>query len=159
MTPPMTPDEKHVNLGQVGEKLVRNYLASQGAMIIDSVNPYDREKDFIADGKRIEIKTQIPFVTQNAITFVPKQAKKLLNADRVFFVVVPSDQHHEYNGTILEIDMKKANIIDRQLRNGDLKHMIKLDDPAVTMVHRITDQKELNLLTGYSTSDFKLVRS
>jgi hypothetical protein len=40
-------------LGRIGEKIIINMLSREGKIVEESIDPYDREKDMICDGKTI----------------------------------------------------------------------------------------------------------
>jgi hypothetical protein len=121
-------------IGQVGEKIIRNYLGKlKGVRVEDSLNVYDSEKDAVIevevsevddesatiqatyineDGKTvvlktIEIKTCTPYVDKKAVTIRKKQLKKCQKVDELYFVTVPfKGIEYEYSGWILKIDPK-----------------------------------------------------
>lgn len=111
--------EKIEKIGQVGEKIIRNYLGKlKGVKVEDSINVFDSEKDAVIEVevteddlqdsgsatiraiytdeegktfilKTVEIKTCTPFVTKKAVTIRKKQLKKCRSVDELYFVTVP----------------------------------------------------------------------
>ena len=136
--------------GIIGEKLASNYItAFERAEVLYSVDPYDRIKDFTANGKTVEIKTEIPFVTQKSITFDADQKDKLMSVDRAIFVIVPYGC--KLDGKILEIDMHKVKMTPyyNKTQNKD-KYKMSWSDPAIKILHTVT-QEEQDLLTKYNS--------
>ena len=157
---PLTEDQKHERLGLVGEKIIRNWLVDTGVTVKDSVDPYDKDKDFTADGLYVAVKTQIRFVNEDAYTFLPKHRAGLERAGRVFYVSVPSTMGpHPYDNCILEIDMKKLKIGKRTVKSGRETFYFKSNDPAVKKVFQITDENDKALLLKYTTSTFAIPRA
>ena len=62
----MTYDESIGELGLLGEKIMTNYFNSQGMMVEHSIDKFDREKDMLVNGKKVEIKTEQPLVLELA---------------------------------------------------------------------------------------------
>jgi len=58
-------------LGRMGEKYVSNYLSKKGVVVEQALNHFDSKKDLMGDGKTIEVKTQVPFIKEKAITIKP----------------------------------------------------------------------------------------
>lgn len=111
--------EKIERIGQVGEKIIRNYLSRlKGVRVEDSINVFDSEKDAVIevevseveeddsdsatiratyineDGKTvvlkiIEIKTCTPYIDKKAVTIRKKQLTKCKSVDELYFVTVP----------------------------------------------------------------------
>ena len=93
--------QKSIELGFTGEDLVAKLLMEQGRTVVKSSDRYDAEKDLTADGKYVEIKTQVPyrfFGTRKQPAFtVPivcesvrrNQLNKCMNVDLLIFVKRP----------------------------------------------------------------------
>lgn len=138
--------KKIEKIGQVGEKIIRNYLNKlKGVTVEDSINLYDSEKDAVIeveidedddesasittkytneDGKTVvfktvEIKTCTPFVTEKAVTIRKKQLKKCRAVDELYFVTVPMKGfEYEYSGWILKIDPKDFDYKPRKINDS-----------------------------------------
>ena len=61
-------DDNKVNLGEIGEKIVANYMNRQGCIVEQSLDPFDSQKDMKIDGKSLEVKTQVPYVLKKCFT-------------------------------------------------------------------------------------------
>lgn len=111
--------EKIEKIGQVGEKIIRNYLGKlKGVKVEDSINVFDSEKDAVIEVevteddledsgsatiraiytdeegktfilKTVEIKTCTPYVTEKSVTIRKKQLTKCKSVDELYFVTVP----------------------------------------------------------------------
>lgn len=150
----ITKNQKNDMLGRIGEKIVANFLTSQGKFVQESVDPFDSVKDLIVDGKTVEVKTQAPFVIENAISFRENQLKKCRNVDEFYVLVAPlHDRHFKYEGCILKIDPKTFKTRMRKTKDGRSMLLISIIQDAVSIVKKITDE-EMNLLRKYTTSEY-----
>lgn len=99
-------------LGHIGEVIVRNYLSRNGYSIIDNLNRYDNEKDFIAvfdDIKyTVEVKTEQPYVKKGCFSFAENQLNKCVNVDLLFIVSVPPliDRGYHFGGKLFSAQPK-----------------------------------------------------
>jgi hypothetical protein len=128
--------EKILKIGQVGEKIVRNYLNKlKNVSIEDSTNLYDSKKDFVmevlvdendlddesssfrtffrkengelTEFRTGEIKTCTPYFTEQELSIREKQLDKCRSVDDLYFVTVPSIKYKsEYAGWILRVEPK-----------------------------------------------------
>lgn len=82
-------------LGAIGEKLVRWHIGKLGCKVEESLDPFDRVKDFtytLPSGPPLllaEVKTQSPYYNKNAFTIRLNQLDKMKNVDTCFFVETP----------------------------------------------------------------------
>ena len=150
----MNREEMMNELGLAGEKVVINMLSSLGLKVESSINKYDSEKDMLVDGKKVEVKTQVPFVMQNAFTFKPNQLNKCRSVDVLYFVCVPPPSHYDkWAGWIFRVEPK--NFVTRSYRTKDGRVMILIDreQDALIPVMKMSDEniKELKKYTvsGY----------
>ena len=150
----MNREEMMNELGLAGEKVVINMLSSLGLKVESSINKYDSEKDMLVDGKKVEVKTQVPFVMQNAFTFKPNQLKKCRSVDVLYFVCVPPPNHYDkWAGWIFRVEPK--NFVTRNYRTKDGRVMVLIDreQKALIPVMKMSDEniKELKKYTvsGY----------
>ena len=151
----LTEDQKHERLGLVGEKIVRNWLVDSGAKVKDSVDPYDKVKDFTADGLTCAVKTQVRWVMEDAYTFLPWHRAGLDRAGKVYYVSICSTgRKHPFDNCILEVDMKTVRIGQRTTNNGRKMFYFKANDPAVKKVFQIINEDDIALLYKYTTSAF-----
>lgn len=151
----MTKEELMNELGLAGEKIVINMLSDEGRKIKTSVDKYDSEKDLLVDGQyKVEVKTQVPFVMQNAFTFKPNQLRKCRSVDVLYFVSVPpSHNQDKWAGWIFRAEPK--NFLTRTYRTRDGREMVLIDreQPALTPVKKMTDE-EMKELQKYTVSGY-----
>jgi len=78
-----------------------------------SDNPFDQEKDIIAykDDKEFwfEVKTQVPFFTEESISVEEKQIPKMRNVDGNFVLIIPDpsgqfSQMKDYAGKLIYLE-------------------------------------------------------
>jgi hypothetical protein len=151
----MTKEELMNELGLAGEKIVINMLSDEGCRIKTSVDKYDSEKDLLVDGQyKVEVKTQVPFVMQNAFTFKPNQLRKCRSVDVLYFVSVPPPRHDDkWAGWIFRAEPK--NFVTRNYKTKDGRDMVLIDreQPALIPVKKMTDE-EMKELQKYTVSGY-----
>lgn len=141
-------------LGQIGEKIVSNFLNKQGKNVQISIDPFDNKKDMIVDGKRIEVKTQTAFIIENAVTIQKNQLKKCREVDTFYVVVAPAPKHsYRWEGWILEIDPKSFKTRKRITKDGREMILIDIEQDAVIPLQKITNE-ELNVMKKYTSSEY-----
>jgi Holliday junction resolvase-like predicted endonuclease len=153
----LTEKQRIELLGAFGEDLVEKTLQLKGFLVKKSEDKYDSEKDFIVENLKVEVKTVVPWFTENALTIDASQYRKCYNADCVFFVCVPSKRlsnysNTKYDGNIYAVDPKKATWIPKTAGNYLPKYIVRIDDPGVTLFHKITNEETLDMLRHLSTS-------
>jgi len=85
----MTEEERILEIGKIGENLVRDLLLKNGYKNVTlSKDRYDPEKDMIADGQTVEVKTLVPIFYKNAFCIGSKQIEKCLNANHFMCVEI-----------------------------------------------------------------------
>lgn len=150
----MTDMEKRNEMGLVGEKIVTNMLSSLGLKVEHSVNKYDREKDMLVDGYKVEVKTVTPYVKKNCFSFRPNQLKKCTSVDVLYFVSVPHPKYpHKSDGWIYRADTKAFNTITYTTRGGVDMVGIPIDQAAIIPVKKMSDD-EINELKKYTVTQY-----
>lgn len=150
----MNTSEKMNELGLIGEKIVINYLSSIGCKIEQSIDKYDSTKDLIADNKTVEVKTQVPFIMENALTFLPSQLKKCKNVDRLFFVTVPANsKEYKWSGWLFEVDPKNFKTREKITKDGRKMILVNIEQEAVTPIHELKSDY-IKELKRYKVSDY-----
>jgi len=150
----MTKEEMMNELGLAGEKVIINLLSEEGRKVKSSINKYDSEKDLLADEDKVEVKTQVPFIMQNAFTFKPNQLRKCRSVDILYFVSVPAGRHSDkWAGWIFKADPKSFKT--RTYRTKDGREMILIDreQSALVPVKKMSDE-EMKELQKYSVSGY-----
>jgi hypothetical protein len=141
---------KQHDLGVVGEKIVANEL---GGKIEFAVDKYDNKKDMTVNGKTIEVKTQVPFITENAFSIRPGQLRKCRSVDELYFVAVPASKSYKWEGWMFKVDPKTFTVRDTITRDGRTMLLIDIEQPAVNKVRRVTDSY-IQSLIKFSTSKY-----
>ena len=148
----MTKDEMMNELGLAGEKIIINMLSESGHKVKTSINKYDSEKDLLVEDKKVEVKTQVPFVMQDAFTFKPNQLKKCRSVDILYFVCVPPPRHKDkWAGWVFEADPKAFTTRNYTTKDGRVMILIDRSQPALKPVKKISDE-EVKELQKYSVS-------
>ena len=130
-------------LGDIGEKIVGNYMSRIGRTVEMSTDPFDSEKDMKVNGVSLEVKTQVPFCLENSFTIRKNQLNKCLNVDYFVIVQAPCEYLNEaaiwkvkkgftYNtvklkggGERLSIPMNQANVIKKMDIVGEDKDLLR----------------------------------
>ena len=151
----MTKEELMNELGLAGEKIVINMLSEEGCKVKTSIDKYDSEKDLLVDGQyKVEVKTQVPFVMQNAFTFKPNQLRKCRSVDVLYFVSVPPPRNHDkWAGWIFRAHPQ--HFLTRTYRTKDGREMILIDreQSALVPVRKMSDD-EMKELQKYTVSGY-----
>lgn len=143
-------------IGQYGESLVAALLQKRGHQVEMSEDVYDAEKDMTIDGTRIaEVKTQVIFMTKNALTYQPNQVRKCSSVDDLYFVTYPppSGKTHMYNGWVIHVDPKKMATESHKTKDGRDMVLIPIDQPAVTLIDRVGEAHQ-KILMAMSLSKY-----
>lgn len=142
------------HLGRAGEVIFGNYMSRQGKIVEYSINQYDNMKDMKIDGKTYEIKTQVPFVTENAFAVKENQLKKLKAADYTVFVSVPNKERNHWSaGKVYMIESSKVEEVIRRRKTKDGRQMILLPIREMTELFTI-DEANAKILQKYSVSEW-----
>jgi hypothetical protein len=151
----MTKEELMNELGLAGEKIVINMLSEEGCKIKTSVDKYDSEKDLLVDGQyKVEVKTQVPFVMQNAFTFKPNQLRKCRSVDVLYFVSVPPPRHQDkWAGWIFRVEPQKFTTRNYKTKDGREMVLIDREQPALTPIKKMSDE-EIKELQKYTVSGY-----
>jgi hypothetical protein len=151
----MTKDEMMNELGLMGEKIVINMLNEEGRKVKTSIDKYDSEKDLLIDDKiKAEVKTQVPFIMQNAFTFKPNQLRKCRGVDELYFVSVPAGKHSDkWAGWIFKADPK--SFVTRNYRTKDGRDMLLVDreQESLTPIKKMSFE-EIKELQKYTVSGY-----
>lgn len=150
----MKDSEKKTILGGMGEKYVANWMAKEGRVVEQSLFYFDPEKDLMADGQTVEVKTMVPFVKALAFGVRESQLRKLREVDRIFFINIPAPSYTcKYDGWLMEVCPKTFKHTIFVTADGRRMVRIPMEQKAVTPIHKI-DDKILKEMIKYSTSGF-----
>lgn len=140
-----------IALGSAGENLVKECFEHDGWTVEKSTDPFDAAKDLVAKHPvhgiaTIEVKTQVPWVTKNALTIKPDQLKKCSGVDYLVFVTVPPQKHsYHYGGWVMKVDPKQMKFDIHQANGGREMVAIPIDQPAVELWRKIPNNDIVNL--------------
>ena len=153
----LTNKEKIEAIGALGEEIVGKVLKEAGFDVKQSEDKFDSEKDFLIEGLKVEVKTVVPWFTENALTIDAKHYPKCFNADYVIFVCVPSKGYNnysndKYDGNIYVVKPKEVKWIPKTTRGGIPRCLVRINQPGVLLCHKITDKKTLNKLQALTLS-------
>jgi hypothetical protein len=145
-------DSSQAKLGRAGETIVLNWFSSQGKQFQVSVDQYDSQKDMIVEGKKVEVKTQVPFVIKNSFSFKENQLRKCLNADYVYFVSVPNEKRpHHSSGKVYCIESSNIKFNYYTTKDGRNMVLIPIDQEGMKEVFTMSEN-EAKILQRYSVS-------
>tara|TARA_Y100001956_G_scaffold75372_1_gene83282 strand:- start:952 stop:1386 length:435 start_codon:yes stop_codon:yes gene_type:complete len=140
--------DKRLLLGNAGEKIVANYLNKQKIFVEHSVDPYDNQKDLKINGKHLEVKTQVPFITKRCFTIKDNhQLKKCQNADYFVFVQAPCSKLDEAG--IYQVD-KGFEFYRYTTKKGLKMILIPMEQPAIEKMFTI-EGEDKEILRRYAT--------
>lgn len=152
----LTREEKMNELGLAGEKVVTNMLnrLHPGLVIEHSINKYDSEKDMLVDGKKVEVKTESPYVFKQCFSFRPNQLRKCRNVDVLYIVSVPHVKFkHESDGWVYRVIPSDFKTIEYTTKFGVRMTGIPIKQDAVIPVYKMSDE-EVSELMKYSNTAY-----
>ena len=150
----MTADEMRQEMGLTGEKIVSNMLNSLGLRVEHAINKFDNKKDFVVDGRSVEVKTQTPNVMKDCFSFRSNQLQKCKNVDVLYIVTVPHPKFkHFSDGKIYRIDTEKFRHYNYTTRNGIQMVGIPIRQEAVIFVKDL-EPEEVAELKKYIITDY-----
>lgn len=148
----LTENDKKTKTGELGERLVARYYRDQGHKVEESLNLFDREKDMTIDEETCEVKTQIPWIRENAFTVKENQIRKCLSVERLIFVETPS----KFNGYKVEIyEFPKDTRKYRTKITKDNRKMILFEKKNGVLLTTIEDDGIVEQFNRYSLTDWK----
>ena len=135
--------------GARGEILVAKILNA-----IRSTNKFDSKKDMTcADGVIVEVKTQVPWYSQNAFTLDHSKKinfNKCMDVDRLFFVEVP----YRNKGPSIRVYECTNRRGGWSCTTGSNRRMYCLPIDEMTLFHTEIDQELADLLRADANSAF-----
>lgn len=137
-------------LGRIGEVMFGNYMSAAGKCVLYSEDPFDSSKDLIIDSEIYEVKTQVPYVSENAFTIKMDQVRKCKDVDHLVFLSVPCDgrSHHSF-GKVYMVRGSKSRMRSKKMPDG--RHMVLLPIEHMEEVFTLT-QEQCDILRKYSVS-------
>lgn len=151
----MNTKDKIQELGMLGEKIIINRLSKKGHIVESSIDKYDRTKDLMIDGKlKAEVKTQVPFILENAFTFKSSQLTKCRNVDVLYFISVPPPNHDDkWAGWVFEANPQEFKVRQRKTRDGREMLLIDREQEALKPIAKLSDE-EIFELKKYTVSGY-----
>lgn len=142
-------------LGRTGEKIIANLLIGEGLQVQESINHFDSEKDFLVDGKKVEVKTEQPYVMKNAFSFRANQLRKCQNVDVLYFVSIPPliDRNYKWGGWIFRANPKEFKYNPYRTKSGLDMIAVPIQQEAMVPICRMKDE-EINELMKYAESAY-----
>jgi len=142
------------HLGRAGEVVFGNYMSKQGKIVEYSINQYDNRSDLKIDGLLYEVKTQVPFVIEDAFTVKENQLRKLKNADYTVFVSVPLKENNHWSaGKVFIIAGSDIENVIRRRTTKDGRQMILLPIRKMTELFTMSEDNA-SILQEYSVSNW-----
>jgi len=151
-------DEKKTDkMGTIGEKIVADFLTNKyNAEVVISKDKYDSVKDMTVNGQSCEVKTQVPWITENAFSVKRNQLKKCNNAEVLIFVEIPYSNKYGKNDTINIWLSKKEDRKPFHKRPKDYKisgrEMVGYSKRDMKKLHSIDDPVQCRQLVELSNS-------
>jgi hypothetical protein len=154
-------DEKRGYQGKVGENIVANYYIERGKKVILSFDQHDEEKDLTIEGFAVEVKTMVPYFSEDAFSFRISQLEKCKNVDIVYFVSVPAEGRTHFSfGKVYRIrseKMKYSFYYKTYGERGKAKMvLVPIKQEGMEEVFDLTEEQILKL-QEYSTSSLNKV--
>lgn len=151
-----TDDEKRGYQGKTGETIIANYYIERGKKVMFSFDQHDNEKDLTIEGLSVEVKTMVPYFSEDAFSFRVSQLDKCKNVDIVYFVSVPADGKKHFSfGKVYRIksDKMKYSFYYKHFgERGKAKMvMVPIKQEAMQEVFDMTEE-QIAKLQEYSTS-------
>lgn len=152
----VTKEELMNELGLAGEKIITSMLSKLGCQVEPSYDKYDSKKDLLVDGKKVEVKTQIPFAKKKAFTFSPWQLKKCQSVDVLYFIAIPNT-NPKYdlpeNGWIYRVVPSEFKHEEWKDRWGKPRILVPIKQDCIFPVERLTEE-QVKYLQSYTTSSY-----
>lgn len=156
-----TDDEKRGYQGKTGETIIANYYIERGKKVLFSFDQHDHEKDLTIEGLTIEVKTMVPYFSEDAFSFRISQLPKCKSVDLVYFISVPADGKTHFSfGKVYRIKSEKMKYSFYYKHFGDRGKakmvLVPIKQEGMQEVFDMT-QEEILKLQEYSTSGFNKV--
>lgn len=143
-----------VLLGLLGERIVAKVLRDANYKVEESLNVFDPNKDMLVNGKKVEVKCQVPYLIQDAFAVSPSQIRKLLSCKYVFWVSVPPKTiNDDRGGWVYAMDTSmNVKYYSAKTKKGRELIYFPRNQPAMKVIYKIKDMNLLNHLKELSSS-------
>lgn len=151
----MNRDQAIDILGRTGEKIIANMLTSLGLNVQESINHFDSDKDFLVDGKKVEVKTEQPYVLKNAFSFRENQLRKCRSVDVLYFVSIPPliNVNYKWGGWIFRAEPQNFKYHTYTTKLGTRMVAVPIEQDALIPVKKMEDN-EIAELMKYANSAY-----
>lgn len=151
----MNRDQAIDILGRTGEKIIANMLINLGLNVQESIDHFDSEKDFLVDGKKVEVKTEQPYVLKNAFSFRENQLRKCRSVDVLYFVSIPPlmDVNYKWGGWIFRAEPQNFKCQTYTTKFGTRMVAVPIEQDALIPVKKM-EESEIAQLLKYATSAY-----
>lgn len=135
-------------LGRTGEKIIANMLTNLGLNVQESINHFDSDKDFLVDGKKVEVKTEQPYVMKNAFSFRENQLRKCQSVDVLYFVSIPPliNLSYKWGGWIFRAEPQNFKYHIYTTKFGIKMVGVPIEQDALIPVKKMEDNEIAELL-------------
>lgn len=142
-------------LGRTGEKIIANMLTNLGLNVQESINHFDSEKDFLVDGKKVEVKTEQPYVLKNLFSFRENQLRKCRNVDVLYFVSIPPlmNINYKWGGWIFRAEPQNFKYQTYTTKFGIKMVGVPIEQDALIPVKKM-EEHEIAELLKYAKSAY-----
>jgi len=144
-----------VLLGMLGERIVARWLRETGHVVEESLDMFDSSKDLLCDGLPVEVKTQVPLISQDCFSVAVSQMPKIRAAHRVYWVSVPlASGLDELAGHVYEMDPADPLLKAHRWSTSAGREMVCFPrrQPALRHVYTLVDPDLLDQCRTLSTS-------
>lgn len=144
----MNRDQAIDIIGRTGEKIIANMLTNLGLNVQESINHFDSDKDFLVDGKKVEVKTEQPYVLKNAFSFRENQLRKCRGVDVLYFVSIPPliDVNYKWGGWIFRAEPQNFKYHTYTTKFGVKMVAVPIEQDALIPVKKMEDNEIAELL-------------
>lgn len=151
----MNRDQAIDILGRTGEKIIANMLINLGLNVQESINHFDSDKDFLVDGKKVEVKTEQPYVLKNAFSFRENQLHKCRNVDVLYFVSIPPlmNLKYKWGGWIFRAEPQNFKHYAYTTKFGTRMVAVPIEQDALISIKKM-ENNEITELLKYATSAY-----
>lgn len=166
----LTKEMQQHLLGQQGERTIRRFFTNQlGWGCEESPYVLDDRHDLIvypdpSDKSKFmefQIKTKVPWFTENAISFEPKQWIKYRDTPKLGTLVIcaGSDKwsfldRHDTEGKVFLIHNKEdVETFEGTTKEGRVMTLISISSPYLEEMFRIEDKRILDIMRRFATDE------
>ncbi len=153
-------------VGLEGEKLVAEYFKTLDRKVITH-DWFDMEKDLTIGGKNVEVKSQTPWVTEDAFTLrhsdkmgrMSNDWPKCIAADLVVFCSIPNGMKpHKSENKIYIIEGKQLLLDYRKKRtlDGRIMYLVPIFQPNMKFLCNIPKEAAM-VMKEHSPSEWSMV--